>query len=147
MKVGEKLVPSNIASMSGISSSDGETLIGGTLQGRKQFSPLGASRVSKQRMWQFALSIAVILCKNLLMGLNHVNPEKVGGNEQDEKMLSNVHPIVKCLKSSTYGEIKDGPLLEERRRVKREVREMALKGWVRNSGGEDFTSDESTSGK
>ena len=146
--MGEKLVPSNIASMSGVQPSDGETLIGGTLQGRKQFSLLGASRVSKRRMWQFALSIAVISCRNLLVDMDRGKPEKVegkgfDGNEHDEKRSSDDHLVVKCLKANTYGEIKEGQLLEERRRVKREIREMALKGWVRNTGGEDFGSDES----
>jgi len=152
LKTGEKLVPSNIASLSGLRPTDSETLIGGTLQGRKQFSLPGASRVSKRRMWQFALGLAAISCRNILLDLDTGKLEKndrksFDGNEQEEKMSSDDHPVVKCLKADTYGEIKEGQLLQERRRVKREVREIALKGWVRNIGGEDFGSDEPLGGK
>ncbi|PMD60842.1 uncharacterized protein K444DRAFT_527647 [Hyaloscypha bicolor E] len=118
LKAGEKLVPSNLASISGTHPNDSETLIGGTLQGRKQFSLPGASRVCKRRMWQFALSLAAISGKSIL-----------------------------CLKADTYAEVKEGKLLESRRNVKREVREMALEGWVRNEGGEGFGSDGLMGGK
>jgi tRNA-specific adenosine deaminase 1 len=109
LKVGEKLVPSNIASASTLTFS--ETLIGGTLQGRKQFSAKGGSRVCKRQMWQLALDVAEVVA---------------------------VLAIMQFLKTQSYGEVKEGSLLEERRRVKREVREGPLKGWVRNEGGEGW---------
>ncbi|PMD33229.1 hypothetical protein L207DRAFT_518058 [Hyaloscypha variabilis F] len=158
LKSGEKLVPSNIASLSELHLNDTETLIGGTLQGRKQFSLPGASRVCKRRMWQFALSIAAISCRNLLTDLDRRRSENVdrageilegvaSKNAENEKMLLGDHPVVQCLKSGTYAEVKEGKLLGERRKVKRETREMALKGWVRNTGGEDFGSNEFVGGK
>ncbi|KAE9380065.1 hypothetical protein N431DRAFT_432377 [Stipitochalara longipes BDJ] len=153
LKAGEKLVPSNIASISGTHPSNSETLIGGTLQGRKQFSLSGASQVCKRRMWQFALSLAAISCERVLTGLEMRKPEKfdLGGkgfdgltleNQEEEKTLSGEHPVVHCLKADTYTAVKEGKLLEKRRIVKMEVRELALKGWVRNLGGEDFGSIE-----
>ncbi|KAI1488386.1 hypothetical protein F5X96DRAFT_85592 [Biscogniauxia mediterranea] len=39
----------------------------------------------------------------------------------------------------TYGQVKDSAPLRPRRRVKDEVRRRALRGWVRNTGDEDFT--------
>ncbi|KAI1635502.1 adenosine deaminase/editase [Biscogniauxia mediterranea] len=39
----------------------------------------------------------------------------------------------------TYGQVKDSAPLRPRRRVKDEVRRDALRGWVRNTGDEDFT--------
>jgi tRNA-specific adenosine deaminase 1 len=107
LRAEEKLVPSNIASASTPSFS--ETLIGGTLQGRKQFSVKGASSVCKRTMWKLALDIATVVSVPL---------------------------VLQYLKGSSYREVKEGLLLEERRRIKKEVREEALKGWVRNEGGE-----------
>jgi tRNA-specific adenosine deaminase 1 len=130
---GEKLVPSNIASISGLSPAGSETLIGGTLQGRKQFSLPGASRVCKRRMWQLALSVAGIACQHAL-----INDGDNRKPEEIEDKLMGDHPIVESLNAETYAEIKEGDLLKERMKVKREVREMALMGWVRNEGGEGF---------
>jgi tRNA-specific adenosine deaminase 1 len=157
LQAGEKLVSSNIASISGTHPTASETLIGGTLQGRKQFSFPGASRVCKRRMWQLALSIAVIASPQVLINLDKRKPEKDESypdfkgftlrNGDDEKRLLGDHPIVQSLKAETYAKFKKGKLLEERKRVKREVRETALKGWVRNEGGEGFCPDGLLSGK
>ena len=156
LKAGEKLVPSNLASISGSHPNDSETLIGGTLQGRKQFSLPGASRVCKRRMWQFALSLAAISCKSILVNLDNRKDEGIRGRtferftlrkDADENKLLADHPVVQCLKADTYAEVKEGKLLESRRNVKREVREMALEGWVRNEGGEGFGSDGLMGGK
>lgn len=137
LKHGEKLVPSNIASISGLSPVDSETLIGGTLQGRKQFSLLGASRVCKRRMWQLALSVAGIACQHVL-----INDGDNRKPEENEDKLMADHAIVKSLKAKTYAEVKEGNLLKERMKVKREVRETALMDWVRNEGGEGFGPEE-----
>jgi tRNA-specific adenosine deaminase 1 len=151
LKLGEKLVPSNIASVSGPRPENSETLIGGTLQGRKQFSLPGASRASKQRIWQLAISVAALACGRVLVDLDRTKGENCEHQpncmdstlreEKNEKRLFENDPIVQCLKVETYTGIKEGKLLRERRRVKREVREMALKGWVKNDGGESFGCD------
>lgn len=90
-----------------------ETVIGGTMQGRKQFDGRGASRVCKRRMWRLALEVAV----------------RVG-----------VPVLVRYLTASKYLDLKNGDLLAERRRVKGDVREV-LGGWVRNEGGDEFSLD------
>jgi tRNA-specific adenosine deaminase 1 len=108
-------------------------------------------------MWQFALSLAAISFKSILVNLDNRKTDEgirgrtferfTLGNDADEKKLLADHPVVQCLKSDTYAEVKEGKLLEVRRNVKREVREMALEGWVRNEGGEGFSSDGLMGGK
>jgi tRNA-specific adenosine deaminase 1 len=105
---GEKIVPSNVSAS--WSPRFSETLIGGTLQGKKQFSLKGASRVCKRRSWKLALEIA--------------------------KAVS-VPAIERALSVGTYKEVKAGEMLAERRKIKEDVREV-LGGWVRNEGGEEF---------
>jgi len=108
---GEKIIPSNIASFSTPRPVLAETLIGGTLQGRKQFSLQGASSTSKRSIWGFALEIAT------LMSL----------------------PVIKrCLEAETYSSLKNNQLLVGRRNVKEVVRKV-LVGWAKNLGGEDFS--------
>ncbi|KAL2069002.1 hypothetical protein VTL71DRAFT_15340 [Oculimacula yallundae] len=106
---GEKIAPSNIATSWTPNSS--ETLIGGSLQGRKQFSLKGASRVCKRRSWKLAFEIAKIASLR-------------------------VPHIEKALNADKYGLIKQSLLLAGRRTVKADVRTTALKGWIRNDGGE-----------
>ncbi|PBP20962.1 adenosine-deaminase domain-containing protein [Diplocarpon rosae] len=111
LQVGEKLVPSNIASSWTPNHSD--TLIGGGIQGRKQFSLKGASRVCKRRKWKLALEIA--------------------------QMASVQAPkLERALRNKSYASVKESGLLNERREVKKYVRSSALRGWVRNEGGEDW---------
>lgn len=81
------------------------------MQGRKQFDPRGASRVCKARMWRLALDIAG---------------------------LAAVPAIEALLKMGTYAEVKRVARLDERRAIVEEIKSVALKGWVRNDGGEDF---------
>lgn len=83
------------------------------MQGRKQFSMKGASRVCKRRTWRLALDVA------RLMG---------------EKRLET------ALDVKTYKEVKNGELAGERRMVKDVVRDV-LGGWIRNEGGEEFGVD------
>lgn len=101
------VVPSSIASS--WTPNGSETLIGGTLQGRKQFDVRGASRVCKRRMWKLALEVAVVAC---------------------------VPAVERCLRVEKYGDVKE-PVLLNRRTVKGDVRAV-LGGWVRNGGGEEF---------
>lgn len=92
-----------------------EVLVSGVVQGRKQFDVKGASTVSKRRLWKAVLDVAVC----------------AGGPA-----------LVAALSKRTHGEMKESELLEGRKRVKRDVREMALKGWKRNVGDEDWTLQE-----
>ncbi|OWO99116.1 tRNA-specific adenosine deaminase [Marssonina coronariae] len=111
LHAGEKVIPSNIATSWTPNHSD--TLIGGGIQGRKQFSIKGASRVCKRRKWRLALEIA--------------------------QMASIQAPkIEKELRNKSYALVKQSGLLTGRREVKTDVRSSALSGWVRNEGGEDW---------
>lgn len=116
--VGEKLVPSNISAswIADPTSKSGrlETLIGGVLQGRKQYDVRGASRVCKRRLWKLAIEVAG---------------------------LAAVPAVERCLRMATYSEVKSNSCLKERRNVKDDVRNGALKGWIRNTGDEDFGVD------
>ncbi|KAL2023582.1 hypothetical protein VTK56DRAFT_2190 [Thermocarpiscus australiensis] len=89
-----------------------EGLIGGVLQGRKAFDVKGASSVSRRRMWMAAVEVAAAL-----------------RNDQISRELAN----------RTYDGVKEGVLLAGRGRVKEEVREQALKGWLRNTGDGGFS--------
>ncbi|TVY36809.1 tRNA-specific adenosine deaminase [Lachnellula occidentalis] len=104
----EDAVPSNLASS--WTPNGSETLIGGTLQGRRQFDVRGASRVCKRRMWKLALEVAV---------------------------AAGVPAVERCLRMEKYGNLKGDALLDRRRVVKGDVRGV-LGGWVRNEGGEGF---------
>ncbi|KAI9054486.1 hypothetical protein LZ554_001644 [Drepanopeziza brunnea f. sp. 'monogermtubi'] len=109
--VGQKIVPSHTATSWTPTHSD--TLIGGRLQGRKQFSIQGASRVCKRRKWKLALDIAALASVQ-------------------------ASAVERALRAETYAAVKQSHLLEARRLVKAHVRAAALKGWVRNAGGEDW---------
>jgi len=84
-----------------------ETLINGVLQGRRQLDPRGASSVSRLKTWRAVLDIAALLA---------------------------IPVLTRALSSLSYAILKDIELLENRRRVKAETREVALAGWVRNVG-------------
>ncbi|KAH7336247.1 adenosine deaminase/editase [Rhexocercosporidium sp. MPI-PUGE-AT-0058] len=109
--MGEKIIPSNIATW--WTPNHTETMIGGSLQGRKQFSVKGASRVCKRRSWKLAIEIAKVASIQL--------PK-----------------VEKALDVNTYALLKQSLSLLQRRIVKADVRAGALKGWVRNEGGEDW---------
>ncbi|KAI1436920.1 adenosine deaminase/editase [Xylaria sp. CBS 124048] len=101
-----------------------ETTQNGILRGQKSTvpsNPRGASFASRRQIWMAALGVLTSLDD---------------GSEDDG--VAEVAEIKRVLGSSIYGEIKDAELLAPRRRVKEEVRELALKGWVRNLGDEDF---------
>lgn len=86
-----------------------ENLIGGVLQGRKQSDARAGSAVSRGKMWASVQEI-----------LHLVEPDRTP-------------PTLE-----TYGALKDSPGLAVRSKVKEDARRQALKGWVRNSGDEDF---------
>ncbi|KAL7796489.1 adenosine deaminase/editase [Trichoderma ceciliae] len=95
-----------------------ETILGGVLQGRKHSDIRGASKTSRRQMW--------IKAKALSDELSASDP---GRHSQVQEHFSS---------ASTYQDIKDGPLLTERRLVKAQVRQLALKGWVQNEGDSSF---------
>jgi tRNA-specific adenosine deaminase 1 len=105
----QKLLPSNISTIK--TPHLEQTLIGGVLQGRKQFDLRGASNICRRSMWKCVLELAGVV---------------------------GLPALADVLGKGTYGEVKSGGWLEARRRVKKEVREEVLKGWVRNGGDEDF---------
>lgn len=87
-----------------------ESLIGGVLQGRKQSDTRAGSAVSRGKMW------------TLVQDISH--QVESGG-------------ILPTL-GETYESLKNSPWLTMRSKVKEDVRREALKGWVRNTGDDDF---------
>ncbi|KAK4168635.1 putative tRNA-specific adenosine deaminase [Cladorrhinum sp. PSN259] len=108
----EKTAASNLAVAWTADGKVEEGLIGGVLQGRKAFTLKGASAVSRRSMWALTKDVA----------------QKLG----DEKLLE-------VLSAETYDQVKEGRLLEGRRKVKDDVRGEALKGWLRNTGDGTFS--------
>ncbi|KAG9190844.1 tRNA-specific adenosine deaminase 1 [Alternaria panax] len=106
----EKAVPSNISAV--WTPSWQETLIGGVMQGRKQLDPRGASKICRRGLWIEALRLAGLL----------------GG----AGMMS------EALRKRKYAEMKGSDELHERIKAKEATRK-ALKGWVRNTGDDDFS--------
>lgn len=95
-----------------------ETILGGVLQGRKQFDIRGASKTSRRQMW--------LKSKELSDQLSASNAGRHGGLREHFSS------------ASSYQDIKDGPLLAERRQVKAQVRQLALKGWIQIEGDSGF---------
>ncbi|PNY25156.1 tRNA-specific adenosine deaminase 1 [Tolypocladium capitatum] len=85
-----------------------ESIIGGVIQGRKSPDQRGASRMSRRQLWTAVTGIAL--------------------------QLDGHDGLTRHLGGQTYRDIKDGPLLAQRRAVKAEARETALAGWLRNEG-------------
>lgn len=87
-----------------------DNVIGGVLQGRKQTDPRGGSAVCRRRLWGLTKEVA-----------------RLAGADD-----------AAAPQAETYGDMKECNALEERRRVKEDLRAEALKGWLRNSGDERF---------
>lgn len=83
-----------------------ETLINGVLQGRKQTDRMGASALSRTKIWNLLLEI-------------------IG--------LIDIPALKRFLKISSYLDMKRSQDLEYRRRVKQDVKSEALKGWNASS--------------
>jgi len=97
-------VPSNLSALSTPHSQ--ENLINGVLQGRKQFDPRGASCASRREMWKAVADVTAA-----------ADPDRSDAT-----------------RTSTYDEMKMSTMMGARERVKSDVRELSLKGWVRNVG-------------
>ena len=114
----KKLIASNLATAWTLNGPrDGEGLVGGVLQGRKQFDVRGASLASRRKMWALAKEVCLLM--------------ELGNNSEIKQVLGSTDLV--------YDEIKDGSsLLEGRRRAKEDTKKVALKGWVRNTGDGSF---------
>ncbi|ORY02259.1 adenosine deaminase/editase [Clohesyomyces aquaticus] len=108
----EKPAPSNLSAV--YTPHVQETLIGGVLQGRKQFDARGASSLCRRSIWKAVWEIAGIVGVPLL---------------------------VEAVRKSNYEAVKTVDLLEGRNMVKSEVKKDVLKGWVKNTGDEGFGLD------
>ena len=82
-----------------------ESLINGVLQGRRQVDVRGTSSVSRVRMWWMAM--------------------------ETMKMLA-LPAFVNVVAMKRYVELKSSDILDDRRSVKMDVKDVALKGWVPN---------------
>lgn len=105
-----KMTASNIAAM--WTARHQEVIIGGTVQGNKQFSVRGASVISRASL----ASATLLLLRDLAI------PGLVG--------------IVNAKK---YADVKRSGILSQRCKVKEDVTAEALHNWVRNVGDDDFT--------
>ncbi|KAI0803556.1 adenosine deaminase/editase [Xylaria sp. FL0064] len=66
------------------------------------------------------------------------SPVEKGTETKAETATEKEKEIEKEQETRTYADLKNTPLLEPRRRAKQIARSLALKGWVRNTGDEDF---------
>ncbi|KAH0290001.1 adenosine-deaminase domain-containing protein, partial [Aureobasidium sp. EXF-3399] len=107
------IVPSNISSLT--YGPKQETLINGSLQGRKQGDPRGASAVSRRSMWALALRTAALLAQPALIA---------------------------ALDVKSYADVKRSKLLADREAAKHTARDTSLRGWKRNVGDDEWSLSE-----
>jgi tRNA-specific adenosine deaminase 1 len=107
----DNLTASNLAAAWTLSGVE-ESVLGGVIQGHKPFLPKGASSMSRRSMWQ--------ACRELAGKL----PEWPA--------------IATQLAAETYGQIKQCRLLETRSIAKARARDVALPGWIQNTGDDAF---------
>ncbi|KAH7402338.1 hypothetical protein DE146DRAFT_677266 [Phaeosphaeria sp. MPI-PUGE-AT-0046c] len=112
---GHKAMPSNLSAV--CTPAWQETLIGGVLQGRKQFDPRGASAICRRSMWATATQLACVL-----------------GWPSSVYMLG----------QRTYREMKNAETFSPRKQVKQDFKSTALTGWVKNTGDDDFELERET---
>jgi tRNA-specific adenosine deaminase 1 len=110
------IVPSNISSLT--YGPKQETLINGSLQGRKQGDPRGASVVSRRSMWALALKTAILLAQPALVAALDVN---------------------------SYADVKASKMLVDREAAKQTARDSSLHGWKRNVGDDEWSLSHSKS--
>jgi tRNA-specific adenosine deaminase 1 len=103
------MVPSNISTV--CTPYFEETLVGGVLQGRKPSDPRGASAICRRSMWHAVAALTTSF---------------------------NLPAACESCQEETYEELKRSVVLRDRRKVKIDVLETALKGWVSNTGDEGF---------
>ncbi|KAI0509229.1 adenosine deaminase/editase [Xylaria bambusicola] len=124
-----KITPSNLA-VALTASNRVETTLNGVLQGHKasQAHIRGSSFTSRRRLWSSAVEVASLLPL--------ANAQDIGSIQPVQQALG--VPISAGTRAKTYRDLKGSSLLEPRRRAKQAARDLALKGWVRNIGDEDF---------
>lgn len=105
----EKAVPSNLSAL--WTPGWQETLVGGVLQGRKQFDARGASAICRRSLWRMAAQIAG---------------------------MAGLPLLVEVFGKHNYQNIKRNEALATRREVKDNVKRESLKGWVKNVGDDEF---------
>lgn len=88
-----------------------EVLINGVLEGRKLHDPKGASLASRRSMWASAREVA-----------------RMVGSPAASSLLETCH----------YKGLKASEAAKDRERVKNDARGLALKGWVKNDGDDDW---------
>ncbi|KAI0857791.1 adenosine deaminase/editase [Xylaria cubensis] len=131
-----KITPSNI-STAHTASNRTETTLNGVLQGRKASAAdiRGASFASRRKMWSLAVEVAGLLALNQSsqsdeLSILHIREALgVAGIGEEEKEAKT---------GLTYAQVKNCASLGPRRRAKEVARREALRGWVRNTGDEDF---------
>ncbi|KAI1176491.1 adenosine deaminase/editase [Nemania sp. FL0916] len=132
-----KITPSNL-SVALTASGREETTLNGVLQGRKAADAdiRGASFASRRRLWGLAVRVAGLLSVDDDYTPPHIRDiqQALGGAMASSDELQGEVEIER----RSYAAVKASPLLEPRRRAKEVAREFALKGWVRNTGDEDF---------
>lgn len=87
-----------------------ETLTLGRLQGRKAQDPKAASQISNVRMWELMEQLVIALNSPLILEISRYK---------------------------SYRQLKLSHLFNERKQVKHDARDEALRGWVRNAD-DDF---------
>lgn len=103
---GQTLIPSNITAV--YTPHFQETLIGGVLQGRKQFDPRGASKICRRALLGAVIEVAT---------------------------AAGTIALVDLLKKSSYLNVKESSVLTDRRKVKNDIRKVLTpEGWVKNTG-------------
>jgi len=112
------IVPSNISCLT--YGPKQETLINGSLQGRKQGDPRGASAVSRRSMWALALRTAALLAQPALIA---------------------------ALDVKSYADVKASKLLADREAAKHTAKDTSLRGWKRNVGDDEWSLSEPKSPK
>ena len=117
-----------------------ESTLGGLLRGYKTVDPRGrgASVLCRRRMWGLAVEVAGLL------------PASGSGSGSGSEYITEVRralaglgvveeeELEKEIEEGTYAAVKASPLLAARRKVKRDVRATALRGWIRNLGDDGF---------
>ncbi|KAI1815433.1 adenosine deaminase/editase [Poronia punctata] len=125
-----KITPSNISTALTASGQE-ETTLNGVLQGRKASNAhiLGASFASRRHLWITAVTTTTTTTTatttTTIIKINQEIRDALYSKTEEGQM-------------TTYADVKNSLLLDPRRRVKEDARTLALKGWVRNLGDEDF---------
>lgn len=120
VRAGERAVSCNLSAV--YTPRFQESLIGGVLQGRKQLDPRGASLLSRRSMWKVVVQIMGLMSA---LGLQRIDGATGTGEE---------------IGKGTYKDVKNSEDLNDRRAVKRDVQQV-LKGWMKNTGDDEFSLD------